>query len=121
MWKIKIPLKVRVFMWLMLKNSILKKDNLARRGWTRSKQCHLCGHDESVEHLVFQCSLARLIWQVVIFALYLGRPPDGATDLMTTWMYRFPRSQHKLLLSGSAAVCWTIWKTRNDAVLIVDS
>ncbi len=32
-WKFKIPPRVKVFQWLMLKNSILTKDNLLRRGW----------------------------------------------------------------------------------------
>jgi hypothetical protein len=32
MWKIKIPMKVRIFLWLMIKCSVLTKDNLLRRG-----------------------------------------------------------------------------------------
>jgi hypothetical protein len=31
-WKIKMSLKVKVFMWLVSKNCILTKDNLMRRG-----------------------------------------------------------------------------------------
>jgi hypothetical protein len=32
LWKTKIPMKVRIFFWLMLKNSILTKDNVLMRG-----------------------------------------------------------------------------------------
>jgi hypothetical protein len=32
-WKLKIPLKVKVFMWYLFKGVILTKDNLARRQW----------------------------------------------------------------------------------------
>ena len=32
MWKVKMPPRVEVFMWLTLRNSILTKDNLLRRG-----------------------------------------------------------------------------------------
>jgi hypothetical protein len=38
LWKIKIPLKVRIFLWEILKNSILIKDNLLKRGWTGNEQ-----------------------------------------------------------------------------------
>lgn len=46
-WKLKLPLKIRVFLWLMIKNSILTKDNLIRRGWTGNEECHFCGVKES--------------------------------------------------------------------------
>jgi hypothetical protein len=42
MWKIKIPMKVRIFLWLMIKCSVLTKDNLLRRGWTGDSHCHFC-------------------------------------------------------------------------------
>jgi hypothetical protein len=31
LWKIKVPLKIRIFMWFLYKNVILTKDNLAKR------------------------------------------------------------------------------------------
>lgn len=31
-WKLKVPLKIKVFMWLLAKNSILTRDNLLHRG-----------------------------------------------------------------------------------------
>jgi hypothetical protein len=32
LWKIKIPMKVRIFLWEVLKNRILTKNNLLKRG-----------------------------------------------------------------------------------------
>lgn len=51
LWKIKVPLKIKIFLWLVLKNIILTKDNLLRRGWKGTDKCMLCGAKESVEHL----------------------------------------------------------------------
>jgi hypothetical protein len=34
LWKIKIPMKVRILLSEVLKNNILTKDNLLKRGWT---------------------------------------------------------------------------------------
>ena len=115
LWKIKIPLKVKIFIWLALKNRILTKDNLAKRGWTGNEQCHFCSQQETVEHLLFRCCLSKMVWQVVMLALELVRPPDGMEDLVGAWADSFPPIHRKLALSGGAAVCWTIWKTRNDA------
>jgi hypothetical protein len=34
LWKIKVPLKIRFFMWFLHKKVILTKDNIAKRRWT---------------------------------------------------------------------------------------
>lgn len=34
----------------MVKKSILSKDKLLKRGWSGSKMCVFCGHDENIEH-----------------------------------------------------------------------
>jgi hypothetical protein len=39
LWKTKIPMKVKIFLWLMIKCSVLTKDNLLRRGWTGDPHC----------------------------------------------------------------------------------
>ena len=33
-WKVKVPLKIKVFMWFVHKEVILTKDNLIKRNWT---------------------------------------------------------------------------------------
>lgn len=38
LWKV-IPAKIKVFLWLLARKSILTKDNLLKRGWKGSKQC----------------------------------------------------------------------------------
>jgi hypothetical protein len=32
-WRLKIPLKINIFMWYMYKEVVLMKGNLARRNW----------------------------------------------------------------------------------------
>ena len=60
-WKAKIPYKVKIFTWLLEKNAILTKDNLVRRKWLGSPSCAFCEQPKSVDHLFFQCSVARCI------------------------------------------------------------
>jgi hypothetical protein len=52
--------------------------------WTRNNQCHLCGHkyrlNISCSHVIW----AELVWQMVLCAFGLSRPPHSATDLKDT-------------------------------------
>jgi hypothetical protein len=41
-WKLKIPLRIKVFGWYLQKGGILTKDNLAKRNKHGSKKCALC-------------------------------------------------------------------------------
>jgi hypothetical protein len=115
LWKIKIPMKVRIFLCEVLKNRILTKDNLLKRGWTGNDQCQFCSEKETVNHLLFGCGLAKLTWQVVLCAFQLVRPPDRVDDLFVGWIKSFPKSQRNLVLCGARALCWILWETRNDA------
>uniref|UniRef100_A0A453G4S4 Reverse transcriptase zinc-binding domain-containing protein n=1 Tax=Aegilops tauschii subsp. strangulata TaxID=200361 RepID=A0A453G4S4_AEGTS len=54
-WKVKVPLKIKVFTWFVHKGVILTKDNLAKRNWEGSKRCCFCDHDETIEYLFIKC------------------------------------------------------------------
>ena len=91
MWKIKI-------VWLVLKNSIL-----TRIIWLEESgniQYHFCSCEETVDHLLFWCPLAKLIWQIMVHALGLTRPPVDTIHCVDGWLRYFPTSQHKLMLTG---------------------
>ena len=57
-WKVKVPLKIKVFMWFVHKQVILTKDNLVKCNWTGSTRCSFCDRDETIKHLFFDHSLA---------------------------------------------------------------
>ena len=61
-WKAKIPLKIKVWLWLIEHNAILTKDNLAKRNWTGDMQCCFCNSTESIDHLFFECDTVKYIW-----------------------------------------------------------
>jgi hypothetical protein len=50
-------------------------------------------------------------------AFHLASPHDNTEDMFGGWIKSFPITQRKLVLCGASAVCWTLWKTRNDACL----
>jgi hypothetical protein len=55
LWKLKIPLKIKVFLWYLGRGVILTKDNLARRNWKGNKLCVFCSKRETIRHLFFDC------------------------------------------------------------------
>ena len=52
-WKMKTPLKTKIFAWYLRQGVILTKDNLVKRNWYGSKKCVFCHHDETIKHLFF--------------------------------------------------------------------
>jgi hypothetical protein len=50
-WKIKVPMKTKIFLWYLKKGVILTKDNLVRRNWNGDKHCCFCHFPETIQHL----------------------------------------------------------------------
>lgn len=111
-----MPAKIKVFLWLMNKKSILTRGNLLKRGWKGDKCCFFCGQDESIDHLFFTCSVARLIWSLLKCAFDLNSIPLNLNDCFDRWIKTFPKLDKRLVLVGVSALFWSIWKCRNDIV-----
>jgi hypothetical protein len=83
LWKLKLPLRIKVFGWYLRKGVILTKDNLAKRNWHGSKECVFCHKNETIKHLFFECRFTRSIWSVIQFASTLYQPTSVANILGT--------------------------------------
>ena len=66
-WKLKIPLKIKIFLWYLQRGIILTKDNLARKNWTGSQKYCGCNSNETINHLFLDCHYARMVWRVIFF------------------------------------------------------
>jgi hypothetical protein len=60
LWNAKLPLKIKIFMWLTLQDSILTKDNLLKRKCKGSPACVFCQEAESVKHLMLSVLLSNM-------------------------------------------------------------
>jgi hypothetical protein len=85
LWKIKIPLKIKVFLWLLYREVILIKDNLVKRNWHKNEMCSFCSNKEIIQHLYFDCALANFIWRVVHL---VARPslPNNIRHMFGAWV-----------------------------------
>ena len=77
----KVPLKIKIFMWFLHRKVILTKDNLTKRNWEGCKTCVFCDKDESIQHLFFECPLAKIVWHLV-FMIFSISPPANVTNLL---------------------------------------
>jgi hypothetical protein len=55
LWKIKISLKIKVWLWLIWHNAIATKDNLLKRNWTGDPLSQFYSTHEIILHLFFSC------------------------------------------------------------------
>jgi hypothetical protein len=104
-WKAKVPLKIKIFLWQLFQNAILTRDNLKKRKWGGSPLCSFCQQEETMTHLFFECSNAKVIWGNLGGILGTSLCPSSLWQSVA-WFYRFyPRGRrfHMLLLS---AICW---------------
>jgi hypothetical protein len=70
-WKMRIPLKIKIFLWFLQKWVVLTKDNLARKNWKGSQKCISRNRNENIQHLFLDCPFAKTIWRIIFFATNL--------------------------------------------------
>lgn len=62
--KAKLPLKIRIWLWLISHNDIATKDNMIKRKWVGDPLCRFC-HDNAKYSSPFHCSAAKYVWSIV--------------------------------------------------------
>jgi len=112
LWKAKLPLKIKIFMWLIENDAILTRYNLARRGWQGHQRCNFCLENESINHLFFDCAMARYVWSLVAYVVGADCRPCSL-DQFWVWTKQFLPRGGKFWYEGLAAICWALWRMRN--------
>ena len=95
LWKIKVPAKIKVFLWLVNKKSVLTRDVLLKKGWKGKKECVFCGQDESIDHLLFTCSAASLLWSLVRCVCGLKTIPLNVKEFFGDGLANFTKKTRK--------------------------
>lgn len=114
-WRIKVPLRIKIFMWFIHKGVILTKDNLLKRSWRGRPNCCYCEQNETIKHLFIECPLAKLLWRTIQIAFNIS-PPICVGSIFTTWLNGVDAKISKLIGVGICALFWAIWNTRNDMI-----
>jgi hypothetical protein len=90
----------------------MTEDNMKKRNMNKPECCILCSESETINHLFFDCIVAREIWQIIskFFAIPLG------TDYLSIARFWLSNKKNAVLNSVCSATLWCIWKFRNDMI-----
>ena len=111
-WKILIPPRVHIFLWLLFYNKLMTRDNFKKRNLQKPEECVFCSYKESVFHLFFECVVAKEIWATA--SEIIGRPLGGNLESIASLWIAGKSLDH--VNAFCAAVLWAIWKHRNNMI-----
>ncbi|XP_013705040.1 uncharacterized protein LOC106408899 [Brassica napus] len=116
-WSLQAPSKIKIFIWKALSGSLSVLDNLRSRGMKCDLVCQTCGNEgESINHVLFSCTLARQVWAVSEFPTPQGGFHEDSvyqnmSYLITAWSdYREQCEITKIF----PWTLWYLWKNRNS-------
>ena len=115
LWKLKAPLKFKIFLWYLRRGVVLTKDNLIKRTWQGNKTCCFCHEDKTIQHLFIDCRFARSVWSVAHIALNLAKP-QSISHMFGSWLYGVKKELRSLVLLGAGVIAWSIWLHKNEIV-----
>ena len=114
-WKVKCLPKLRHFLWQLLTGCIAVTKNLKSRGIQGYTSCARCGDpEESINHVFFECPLARQVWALSKIPSNPNIFPLGS--IFANMDHLFWRVNPKMEDHQFAWILWYIWKGRNNKV-----
>ena len=87
-WKAKIPLKIKNFLWQLAQDAVLTRDVMNRRNWKGNPRCSFCYDRETSSHLFFGCPVAKVVWRTVASMLGTDLCPTNSWQYFA-WCYAF--------------------------------
>ena len=118
LWKMKIPTKVRIFIWLISQNSLLTQEVLIIRGCNVVHGCALCssGEIETGEHMLWECQYAKSFWRGIMGEFNIRVQTMGIKPLPEICLQIISNlggRKKKLWDTIWEAGAWAIWRERN--------
>jgi hypothetical protein len=80
-WRVKLPLKVKIFLWQVCNDKIQLAEQLKAKYWNGPLECKLCGEIESTSHIFLECVVAMFSWRLVSDVVGWSSPPSNMMDL----------------------------------------
>jgi hypothetical protein len=116
LWKSKLPMKLKTFMWLVFQDTIQSGVTLRRMKWKGNPNCVVCGKPESANHIFFYCVLARFTWECLREAMGWDRPPRSLQDFLENWLLLHDGG-YGLKLYELTMTLWSLWMTCNKMAI----
>ena len=108
-WKLIIPPRIHIFLWLLSRNKLLTRDNLGKKRELQDQTCLFCCEIESVNHLFFDCCVAKAIWSEI--SILMDKEVGQDFESVARWW--ISNNKNEILNCVCAATLWVLWKLRN--------
>jgi hypothetical protein len=95
--------RLHFFLWLLSKNKLLTRNNLEKRRHLDDRSYLFCAEDESVDHLFFECVVAKRAWAIVcsVIGFELG---SDYLSIANMWLCNKKFGVINMLTSGGVGI-----------------
>jgi hypothetical protein len=115
-WRTRVPPKIRVFLWQLIRGRLPSCDQVAKRHRPSDGRCALCQEVEDCNHIFFSCPIARMMWAGVRELLHCDWNPAGPGEFIAIAQGLYGPLR-RLVWFTFAAQCWTLWTIRNKLTI----
>lgn len=114
-WRLKISIKIKIFIWLLFRKRLLTVDRLLNQGMFLEQHYGFCVVlTESCDHLFCYCVFARYL---LLLAAGLDAPDEDSGDVrdLSTNISNIPDSAKRSNgLTLLVAIWWAVWMEKNN-------
>ena len=116
LWSSRMPLKIKVFLWLAFQDRLPTGSVLKKRNWKGCGDCIICKVPETADHIFFLCPIAKFVWTCASEALHWNKIPTSMQNFLEGWL-PLGCKDYRVKLLFFAAVLWSLWITRNKMTI----
>ena len=101
--------------WEAFWGKVLTLDQLKKRGRCLANRCFGYEEEESIDHILIQCSKARVLWEL-LFSLFgvSWVLPYSVRDTLSGWSgFNMGKKRRKVWKAAPSCIFWAVWKERN--------
>ena len=115
LWKVDVPSKLKIFLWRLAQQSVPTADVLHHRNMSTTTRCGLCGSEDSWQHSLLHCTVARCVWALqdhdLVEVLNSTREPDARR-----WLFSLLDTLSSVEFTQVAVTMWALWYARRQAL-----
>jgi hypothetical protein len=115
-WKMRIPPKIRIFLWQLIWGKLPCSEQVAKRRGPSNGLCTLCGETEDCDHIFFPCHMAQFMWVGIREILHWDWNPAGAGGFVAL-APGLSGPFRRLSWFAFTAMFWTLWNVRNKLTI----
>ena len=111
-WKQRLPLKICIFGWLLLRRCLMTRVMRRRMVPGADVCCPLCaGEDEDCRHLFFTCPIVQEAWRAAGIARLVVSSNEAFWSSLINGSFRREQDWRRAF-----ATLWAIWIHRNEVI-----